>query len=154
MPGPSSAPAAMIAVGWMRAPLIRACALLRPGVVACDHLLGQIELGRAVQYATARLLEDPAVAVFLAELLDHALQLLEQLDGQLVVLLLQLALRILVAALEVAQLALVILLQVARLFFLHHGRLLLELLLERVELVLLLLEILLQAGALPLRRAL
>src|SRR5262249_51596209 len=98
-----SAPAAMIAEGWMRVPLMppNRCAaadghtivalrrpptgrlgvgaaspprLFLPRVVAGDDLFGEIELGRAVQHAAARLLEDHAVAVLLAELLDHHLQ--------------------------------------------------------------------------------
>src|SRR6185369_17218702 len=133
--GASVAPAAMMAVGWICGALIAAASLLGfPRVVACDHLIGQVEVAGAVQHAAARLLEDDAVATFLAELLDHALQLLEQLDGQLVVFLLQLALRVLVGPFEVAQLALVVLLQIAGLLFLHHRGLLLELLLHRVEL--------------------
>src|SRR5207302_3781202 len=121
-------------------------------VVLADDLVGEVGLGGAVDDAGASLLHDEVVALVLADPLDDAGDLLQDLLEQRALLLLELLLEVVGEPGGVAPLALELLLLLAADLRRQERALLLQLLADLVELHALVVHLLLHAGLVTLER--
>src|SRR5688572_18477165 len=119
---------------------------LGPGVVRADDLVGEIGFHCRVQHHRAALLDDEVVAALLADLLDHAGDVLEDLLQQALLLLLELLLEVVGEPGGVTPLAVERLLLFAARLHGHQRPLLLQLVAELLELYALAVHLLLHRG--------
>src|SRR4029077_12456625 len=113
-------------------------------IVTANYLVGDVDIGRAPQ--DRAFLQDHRVAVALAERANDLGEGVDYFRRHLVVLGLQLVLGILVVALEVFELGDVLVLQILALILVHQHALFLDLILKRLDLVLLALEAAFERG--------